>query len=118
MIMKFFKSTHYLIFLSTCTGIVVAFVLSLLIHHNIFQIENTLTNDMGGITIVFWVEGLIRPIIAITSGLLTLYTMSNKVEKGYEKTSQKKFLSIVFALTLIGNIVLTVVQLNFGWYFF
>ncbi|MBT3714419.1 MAG: hypothetical protein HOG15_13795 [Anaerolineae bacterium] len=113
------KNAWLLYFLPVCIGIFVAFLTSLILHHTVFNFNYHLSNDMAGITIAFWVEIVARPIVAGISGVIALGVISRHFKKTAKIFSLKKRnVGIVLLLTLLGNLILTIVQLYFGLYGF
>ena len=111
-ISKFDKNAWLLYFLPISIALFMAFILSFLLHNTVFIFNPESRNDMDGLIAVFWVEILIRPVVAgvlglIASGLISRFFSSKKGRAG-----------LVLFLTLFGNLILTVVQLYFGLYGF
>mgnify|MGYP006935344304 CR=1 FL=1 len=113
-ISKINKNAWLLYFLPISIALFMAFLISLVLHHTIFYIGPLPYNDMAGIINVFKVEVLIRPVVAGGFGLIA----SGLVSKIFSSEKSCAGLGLVLLLTLLGNLILTVVQFYFGLYGF
>jgi chromate transport protein ChrA len=74
-------------------------------------------NDMAGLIVVFWLEGIVRPMVAGFVCIIFL-TIARYIIKKSTKTMLLGHKPIILILisTLVINLIITAVQLNYGLY--